>query len=356
MSVRYTAVGWSRHKLVYDSIVVGAAVAFILSFVVISKVTFPGAHGVSDEVLVLRALGTCGFTLLTITLSIGPLCRLSPRFLPVLSNRRHLGVIVFLIALVHGGFATVYYHGFGNVNPLVSLLSANTQFNSIASFPYQLLGLAALVVLFLMAATSHDYWVKNLTQRWWKRLHMMVYLAYALLVAHVALGSLQVERNLLLPVTLATGLLCLAGLHIAAGIVERRKDRGYPQGGSPWIDAGLADTIPEGRARTIATSGGERIAVFRHQSALSAVANVCPHQGGPLGEGKVIDGCITCPWHGWQIRPHDGCSPPPFAERIQTYRVRVTAGRVEVNVQALAPGAATEPVPLRRQLQESTRG
>ncbi len=30
------------------------------------------------------------------------------------------------------------------------------------------------------------------------------------------------------------------------------------------------------------------------------ISNVCQHQNGPLGEGEIIDGCITCPWHGFQ--------------------------------------------------------
>lgn len=47
---------------------------------------------------------------------------------------------------------------------------------------------------------------------------------------------------------------------------------------------------------------GEEIAIFqREDGEYSAVRNVCPHQNGPLGEGKVEDGCVYCPWHGWQF-------------------------------------------------------
>lgn len=111
-------------------------------------------------------------------------------------------------------------------------------------------------------------------------------------------------------------------------------------------DAGLAGTIEESRARTVCTVSGERIAIFRHEGKLSAVTNLCAHQGGPLGEGKVIDGCITCPWHGWQYRPGDGCSPPPFKEKLATYQVRVVKGRVEVNPKPLPPGTPTTPAPI----------
>ena len=105
---------------------------------------------------------------------------------------------MFVPALAHGVFSTVQFHALGNVNPLVSLPASNIQFGSVAEFPFEALGLGALVILFLMAATSHDFWLHNLSAPVWKRLHMLVYLAYVLLVGHVALGALQSEPNPLL--------------------------------------------------------------------------------------------------------------------------------------------------------------
>ena len=52
----------------------------------------------------------------------------------------------------------------------------------------------------------------------------------------------------------------------------------------------------------------------------------------------MIDGCITCPWHGYQYRLEDGRAPPPFTEKLATYRLRVRDGIVEVDPQALPPG------------------
>jgi nitrite reductase/ring-hydroxylating ferredoxin subunit len=56
-----------------------------------------------------------------------------------------------------------------------------------------------------------------------------------------------------------------------------------------------------------------------------------------------VDGCISCPWHGWEYRPGDGCSPPPFQEKIATYQVRVDGRRVWINPAALPPGTPVEP-------------
>lgn len=343
MSVGYTWVQWSAHKRVYDAAAAGAAIAYVLGFVAVSKVMWRGEEAISDEIVVMRALGSCAFLLLTIILCIGPMARLERRVLPILYNRRHLGVMTFLIALVHGVVGVGYYHGFGVLNPLVSLLATNTNYGSLRAFPFQTLGLVALAIMFLMAATSHDFWLKNLSASVWKGLHMLVYPAYLLLVGHVGLGALQAERGTTGVIAVGVCVVLVVTLHLVAGAREARRDRGgESEEPGDWIDVGLASEIPEDRARTVCAQG-ERIAVFRSQGKISAVTNVCAHQGGPLGEGKIIDGCVTCPWHGWQYRARDGCSPPPFEEKIATYQVRIVKGRVQVSARAQAPGTALEP-------------
>ena len=71
---------------------------------------------------VIRACGTAAFLLLHVVLCIGPLCRLDRRFLPLLYNRRHLGVTTFLLGATHGVFAIVQFHALGDVNPVASVL------------------------------------------------------------------------------------------------------------------------------------------------------------------------------------------------------------------------------------------
>jgi nitrite reductase/ring-hydroxylating ferredoxin subunit/DMSO/TMAO reductase YedYZ heme-binding membrane subunit len=348
MSVTYAAVKWNRNKRLYDGVVVAGIVLYLGLFVLVGRLAWPGGARFSDEVLLIRALGTCAFLLLHVVLCIGPLARFDRRFLPMLFNRRHLGVATFLVGLAHGALATGYYHGFGRLNPLVSLLSTNTQYGSLTAFPFEVLGVLALLILFLMAATSHDFWLKNLSPGVWKTLHMLVYPAYGLLVLHVSLGALHSEDSLLYPVLAGVGLAAVVSLHLAAGWRERRRDRQplpviQSSGGERWIDVGLVEEIPESRARVVCVDGCERVAVFRYGECISAVTNVCAHQRGPLGEGKIVDGCITCPWHGWEYRPENGQSPPPFQERIATYRVRVENRRILLDPRPLPPGTPVEP-------------
>ena len=87
----------------------------------------------------------------------------------------------------------------------------------------------------------------------------------------------------------------------------------------------------------------ERVAVFKYDGKVSAVSNACQHQNGPLGEGKVVDGCITCPWHGFQYEPETGASPPPFVEKIPTFNVRVKDGAIAIDPSPNPPGTRAEP-------------
>jgi nitrite reductase/ring-hydroxylating ferredoxin subunit len=207
-------------------------------------------------------------------------------------------------------------------------------------FPFKALGIGALLVLFVMAATSHDFWLMFLTPRIWKALHMALYAAYGLVVVHVSLGIMQGERTLLIPLMLVGGFGSVAVLHLVAGWRERRLDKGTAASGDGWIAVGPPRSIPDKGACIVAASGTERIAVFRDGEQIGALTNLCAHQNGPLGEGRIIDGCVTCPWHGYQYRLEDGCAPAPFTEKLVTYRVRINRGIVEVDPRPLPPGTA----------------
>jgi len=82
---------------------------------------------------------------------------------------------------------------------------------------------------------------------------------------------------------------------------------------------GLADDVPllEGRSVLV---GGQRIAVFRTADGFRAIDQACPHAGGPLSDGIVAGGCVTCLLHRLRFdlqtgRGSDGCS------NVRTYDV-----------------------------------
>lgn len=339
MSTHYQAVNWNPQKRIYDALLALGVVLFLAAYLGVDFILNPN---VTVETALIRSFGLGALVLLHVILCIGPLCRLDPRFLPLLYNRRHLGVSMFLLALAHAGFATVQYHALGDLPILESLLTASGRFDALSRVPFELLGVAALGILLLMAATSHDFWLAVLTPRVWKALHMLVYVAYALVIAHVAFGALQAQQSPWLLLGLAGGAATVVTLHLIAGFRESRRDRPAVVGSDGWIDVGAVDELEEGRAVSRRV-GDERVAVVRHAGGISCLSGVCRHQGGPLGEGRIVNGCLTCPWHGYQYLPDSGQSPPPFTEKVATYRVRVRAGRVEVHTIANPPGTPVTP-------------
>ena len=341
MAVGYVPVLWNRQKRLYDFVIGGFTAVYLLIFCGLQAVLFPD---ITAETIIIRATSTLAFLMLHVILAIGPLCRLDVRFLPLLYNRRHLGVSMFVVSAVHGVFSIIQFHSGGNTDPLVSLLTAEPQYGSFSQFPFQPLGFAALLILLVMAVTSHDFWLKNLSPRVWKTLHIGVYAAYGLIVMHVVLGILQQETSPVYAAVLGAGMLLIVGLHLTAAFVSQARDITPPV--TDALDGFVAvcdvNDIAENRAKTLIIKD-QNIALFKYDGKLSAINNQCRHQNGPLGEGKIIDGCITCPWHGYQYLPENGQSPPPFTEKIETYAVRCVGTMVWVNPAPNPPGTPQTP-------------
>src|SRR5262245_7726029 len=116
MGLEYSAVQWNRQKRIYDFVLAGGVGAFLLLFGAGTRILFPL---VTDEILLMRAFAAAAFVLLHIILCIGPLCRLSTKFLPLLYNRRHAGVTMAMLSLIHAALVVLTYHAGGDTNPIL---------------------------------------------------------------------------------------------------------------------------------------------------------------------------------------------------------------------------------------------
>ena len=343
MSVKYTPVQWTKPKIFYDLVLLTMVFAYVILFIRIAPQYITDIKPADGDIVRARAFGTCAFLLLTVILCMGPLARLDRRFLPLVYNRRHIGVVTFFVALAHAAFVLNWYFNFSSTPKLEALLISNTSYTQILGFPFESLGILALLSLALLAVTSHDFWLSFLTPRVWKALHYLVYLAFALAVAHVALGSLQSQTDPTFTIVTAVSVALVCGLHVAAALKDTRTDA-KRQSANDWLPVARLAEFEDGRAHVVRFDNGDRVAVFLNKGSLSAISNACAHQNGPLGEGRVIDDCVTCPWHGFQYRLTDGCSPAPFTEKVPTYDLRIDGDLVQVSTRRNPPGTYVEPL------------
>lgn len=75
-----------------------------------------------------------------------------------------------------------------------------------------------------------------------------------------------------------------------------------------WVAVGSIEDIPRQGARCV-TNGDMTIAIFRTaDDRVFALEDKCPHRNGPLSQGIVHDGCVTCPLHNWVISLETGAA------------------------------------------------
>jgi nitrite reductase/ring-hydroxylating ferredoxin subunit/uncharacterized membrane protein len=97
-----------------------------------------------------------------------------------------------------------------------------------------------------------------------------------------------------------------------------------------WTDALAEDELAEGRPRTVRVAGID-VMVVRDGGEVRALTDRCAHRGGPLHEGEVRDGCVTCPWHGSTYDLRDGSLVRgPSAYPQPAWQARVREGRIEL--------------------------
>jgi pyruvate oxidase len=113
-----------------------------------------------------------------------------------------------------------------------------------------------------------------------------------------------------------------------------------------WHRVAAADELPQGRVTTV-VAGTQSMALTHIDGEFSAMANRCPHQGGPLGEGSIEVGndgqCwLRCPWHGWDFDPKTGLPPGGHEDSgQQLFPVEVRDDGIYVGLQAEAPHQTT---------------
>ena len=77
---------------------------------------------------------------------------------------------------------------------------------------------------------------------------------------------------------------------------------------------------------------GRHVALFRLGEEVFALDNLCLHRGGPICDGQIMGGVVTCPWHGWSYEIKTGTLVQDPRIRISRHDVRVNGDGVEVRL------------------------
>jgi nitrite reductase (NADH) small subunit len=68
----------------------------------------------------------------------------------------------------------------------------------------------------------------------------------------------------------------------------------------PFVKAGSLAKLPPGSVMEIHVGDGT-YAVCNARGEIHAVDGICPHAGGPLGQGALHGTTLVCPWHAWEF-------------------------------------------------------
>ena len=98
-----------------------------------------------------------------------------------------------------------------------------------------------------------------------------------------------------------------------------------------FVKVAATGDIPEGEGRCFDV-GDQQVAIFNVEGTYHALDNVCPHQGGPLGEGELDGKMVTCPWHAWDFDVTTGENSEDPDEKQTVFAVKVDGDDILVEM------------------------
>ena len=80
--------------------------------------------------------------------------------------------------------------------------------------------------------------------------------------------------------------------------------------------------------------GGNPYALCNVSGRVTALNGICPHRGGPLGQGEISGPNLVCPWHAWEWECGSGANDLAPNRKVATYGVRVDGADILIDVPA----------------------
>lgn len=119
-----------------------------------------------------------------------------------------------------------------------------------------------------------------------------------------------------------------------------------------WLELGTVEQLAQRQLQQI-NVGKHKFALTYVDGKFHVISGVCSHVGGPLGEGRLENGYVVCPWHYWQFHHETGKARPGIEAAVPTHETKVENDRVFVKVAESTKRlhAHHEPHPLARAIE-----
>jgi len=98
-----------------------------------------------------------------------------------------------------------------------------------------------------------------------------------------------------------------------------------------FVTVARVGDIPPGSGRKV-TVDGRWVALFHLGGEYHAIDHLCLHRGGPLADGAVRDGVVTCPWHGWQFDVRTGTMVQDPVVGVTRHETRLVGDDIQVRL------------------------
>ena len=320
----------------------------IFALLIVTLVSF-FTFNLDQVTLTLRIAAISAYLLLHAVLLIGPWSRLSPRVLKFYFYRRHLGVLVLLLGSLHVALVISTYFNFSFADALQSIFIlygsaaillltwlglsswdvlqkrvkpiwwkvlhailllifiteaafAISLQQELASLHFAVIGLLILFWLFVAPYSI----IKKIMKTYvfgWKQLHVLIWVIYVSLIMHVWFGWITFN-SLLFKIVFWFLVMFVFASHGYGWFRRYSEDKkinnrinkiNRAEDGFVGVDY-VKNFSDKGRKSYV---DGLPVAIFKNHDKFMVVGDTCAHQKGPLHKGRLINGCIECPWHYW---------------------------------------------------------
>lgn len=94
-----------------------------------------------------------------------------------------------------------------------------------------------------------------------------------------------------------------------------------------WVRVASLTTLTPGSVSEFVI-GEDSYAICNVAGQVTALGGICPHAGGPLGQGMLSGDNVVCPWHSWEYNCHTGVNDYDDTVKVETYEVKTEGDEI----------------------------